>query len=260
MVDFSKVKLGKKPAKIDPRTLRLAKYLLPSLPAAPSSVDWTGGVKEFGQMLNNVLGDCTVAAVGHAEQIWSIAADSKELEFTPSDHLILEKYMQWCGYVPGDPSTDQGGVEIDVLNDWRKHGFHPALHPHRHPLLAYADPDPANTEHIRQAINLFGGVYIGLELPICAQTQDVWDTVSGPTGEPGSWGGHAVFVCGYDESTFTFISWGQVMKMTIRFWEDYVDEAHALVSAEFLNAGTGETPVGFDLVTMLADLQQVAGD
>src|SRR5580658_8869232 len=64
MFDHTKAKLGKKAPKIDSRTLRLAKYLT-AVPPPPASCDWTKGVTEWGMMLNDALGDCTCAAIGH---------------------------------------------------------------------------------------------------------------------------------------------------------------------------------------------------
>src|SRR5271154_1969432 len=122
------VMLGKKPAKLDRRTLKIEKYFGLELPEAPPEVDYTGGITSWGMMLNDTLGDCTIAACGHAEQVWSRARDGED---TLPDAAILQKYEQWCGYVDGDPSTDQGGVEIDVLNDWHAGGFW------RHDLAGY---------------------------------------------------------------------------------------------------------------------------
>lgn len=266
MYDPTKVKLGKKAAKIDPRTLKLAKYFTPDLPPPPPAVDYTGGVTDFGVMLNDRLGICTISACGHAEQIWSIAADGADSEYTPPDSLILQKYEQWCGYVPGDPSTDQGGVEIDVLNSWHKYHLHKPIH--RHPLAAYADPNPTNLQEVMQAINLFGLVYIGVQLPVSVQGSTVWDVSSGPNAAPGSWGGHAVVVVGYKTSSngtvyFTCVSWGELIDITQAFWlysdhvnGPYIDECHALVSTEFLTP-TGLSPVGLNLTQMLDDVQEV---
>ena len=68
MVDHSKMKLGKKATRRDPHTLRLGKYLTPALPAPPASIDWSRSVTEWGMMLNDTLGCCTIAACGHAVQ------------------------------------------------------------------------------------------------------------------------------------------------------------------------------------------------
>ena len=136
-------------------------------------------------MLNDSLGDCTIAGVAHAVQVWT--ANNGSMVTVPNP-TVEKYYEQWDGYVPGQPSTDQGGVELDVLNDWHKQGFD------GNPLLAFADPKPANLTEVRQSIALFGGVYIGLSLPITAQTQEVWDVVpkGGAKAKPGSWGGHCV--------------------------------------------------------------------
>ncbi len=246
MVDHSKMKLGLKAIKTDTRTLRLTPYLTPALPPAPASRDWTSAVGVWGTMLNDNLGDCTIAALGHAIQVWSA---NRFHEITIPDSSILAAYERWCGYNPAIPSSDQGGVELDVLNKWRKNGLD------GHMLLGYADPALTNLEEIRQAINLFGGVYIGMRLPVTAQTQDVWDvtdpSLSGDAA-PGSWGGHAVFVAAYDAEFFTCITWGQTKQMTLAFWNAYVQEAHALLCPDWFNA-TG-APNGFDINQLSSDL------
>jgi len=245
-VDHSNMKLGKLVAKHDPRTLKLGKYL--QLLTPKPAVDWTKAIADWGMMLNDNLGCCTIAAMGHAMQVWT--ANSWSSEFTVPDSAILQKYEMWAGYNPADPSTDQGAVELDVLNKWRQSppGFWGQK------LLAYAEPDPANINHVKLATELFGGVYIGLSLPISAQTQAVWDVADGPNGEPGSWGGHAVFVPAYDATGLTCITWGQLKKMTWAFWAKYCDESHALLGADWVNQ---KSPEGFDLATLQADLGQI---
>ena len=92
--------LGRKAVKTDTRTLRLAKYLTPTLPSPPPAVDWTKGITSFGEMLNNQIGDCTIAGLGHAIQIWSANTST---EVTLSDTIIQSAYEDWCGYDPNDP-------------------------------------------------------------------------------------------------------------------------------------------------------------
>jgi hypothetical protein len=248
VVDHSTMKLGKGPAKHQPDRLMLRNYTA-SLPAPPASCDNTKGVTSFGTMLNNQLGDCTIAGLGHACQIhsglWGI-------ELTVPDATIEKYYELWDGYDPnatlvdGQNPTDQGGVEVDVLNDWRNSDFDGVK------LLAYADPDPGDVLHVKQSIVTFGGVYIGLQLPLSAQTQDIWDVVTGDAGAPGSWGGHCVFCVGYDALGITCITWGQLKKMTWEFWAEYCDESHALYTNLW-------TPPGVDTAAMLADVELVAG-
>lgn len=248
MTDHSKMKLGRKAIKTDSRTLMLADYLTPSLPPPPPSVDWTKGITGWGMMLNDQLGDCTIAGVAHAIQVWSANTAST---ITVPDSVVESYYQNWDGYVPGNASTDHGGVELDVLNDWQKQGFG------GHALVAFADPKFSNLVEIRQSIALFGGVYIGMGLPLTAQNQDLWDVVpsGGAKAKKGSWGGHCVFVPKYDENGFTCITWGELKTMTVAFWKKYCDEAHSLLGQDWLNAKG--SPPGFDQTQLQADLKAI---
>jgi hypothetical protein len=217
MIDHSTMRLGKRPRRHDPRTLMLARYLKGALPPAPSSVDYTRGITDWGLMLNDQLGCCTIAAAAHAVQTWTANAGNQEITFP--DPVILDYYKTWDGYNPADPFTDQGGVELNVLNDWRQQGFagqtldaYAAIDLGTHdtgngtgensnPQRVSIVPNP----EVMDAIWLFGGAYIGVELPITAQNQDVWDIDAQDSQDstPGSWGGHAVYLVGYDSGTAT---------------------------------------------------------
>ena len=248
MADHSKMKLGRKAIKTDSRTLAIGDYLKPGLPAPPPAANWTKGITAWGMMLNDTLGDCTIAGIAHAIQVFS--ANTGTIDTIP-DATIESYYEQWDGYVPGNPSTDHGGVELDVLNDWQKNGFV------GNALTAFADPKFTNLIEIRQSIALFGGVYIGLSLPLTAQSQDVWDVVpnGGANAKPNSWGGHCVFVPAYDEKGFTCITWGELKTMTVAFWKKYVDEAHTLLSPAWLSAKG--SPGGFNMPQLQADLRAI---
>lgn len=277
MADFTRMKLGRQPAKIDSRTLQLRKYLRGTLPPPPPSCNWSSGITQFGMCLNGPndygppvpgdgLGDCTIAACTHACTIWR-AAVGQGTVILP-DWVTLKYYSMFDGYVYGDESTDNGGVVVTVLNDWRNRGY--GYRPHKHEaggkrkhgsdqLLAYAQVNVADKTEIQQSINLFAVNYIGLNLPLTAQNQNIWavvgDGMSGPSA-PGSWGGHSVVCIGYDLNYIWCVTWGQLMAMTYGFWRCYVDESFALLSSDFLTS-TGVDPEGFSMSTLLADLQQV---
>ena len=170
---------------------------------------------------------------------------------TVPDPTIESFYEQWDGYVPGNPSTDNGGIELDVLNDWQKNGFA------GHALAAFADPKFSNLVEVRQSIAIFGGVYIGISLPLTAQKQDIWDVVpkGGANAKKGSWGGHCVFVPKYDAHGFTCITWGQQKTMTVAFWKKYCDEAHTLFGQDWLTAKG--SPNGFNQAQLQADLKAI---
>jgi hypothetical protein len=241
-------KLGRRAVKHDSRTLKLGRYMTAALPSPPASVDWTKGIASWGMMLNDDLGDCTIAGVAHAVQVFSTNAGTEAIV---PDAVVLSYYESWDGYVDGDPSTDNGGIELDVLTNWKAQGFD------GHKLTAFADPDVKNIAEIRQAINLFGGIYIGMSVTNQAISTDSdpsvpWD-VGGDTTIAG---GHCVFVTGYDANFIYFISWGQVFKMTYAYWSAYVDEAHALLSPDFI-AANGLDPQGFNLAQLEADLAAI---
>src|ERR1700757_2471097 len=102
-------RLGKKAVRHDPRTLKLANYLPVRLPPAPAERAWSNGRTQFGMMLNSQLGDCTIAGVAHAVQVWT---DNTTGMVTEADRTVQQYYQRWAGYVPGHAETDQGAVEL----------------------------------------------------------------------------------------------------------------------------------------------------
>ena len=245
MIDHTTVKLGKRPPRTSPKTLRLSRYLTPALPPPPATVTNSRGVKEWGMMLNDKLGCCTIAGIAHAIQVMvlsNILPSSQQGIIHPSDEIILRYYEKLCGYDPEDPETDQGGVELDILNSIRKCGFA------GYSFLGYTAVNPANSLHVKQAINLFGGVYIGLEMPNGWQGSMTWDA---DMGQAGSWGGHCVFVSDYSHDGLTAITWGEMQPLTWGGLMQYCSEAYALVVTDWV------PPSGFDKESLLVDLSSV---
>lgn len=247
---FEHLKLGRKPKVEDARTLRLAKYLdlAEALPATPPSADWVTGVPSWPMYGNDRLGDCTCAAVGHMIQAWSQAAGGLKT-FADADIEAL--------YIPDTGTQDDGRSEMDVLNYWRQTGVGQPSYADR--IIAYASVDPSNIDEVKAAISFFGGLYVGIGLPLTAQGQSVWDVVSDLPGrnEPYSWGGHAVPILGYNQSgEYVVVTWGAPLTMTQAFWTMYGDEAYAIISPDFIGAA-GVTPAGFDLERLEADLTEI---
>jgi hypothetical protein len=110
---------------------------------------------------------------------------------------------------------------------------------------------------LRTAAWLFGGLYIGLQLPLSAQRQGTWDCGGALTGpdRPGSWGGHAVDVVRYSPGSLTVVTWGRLQDMTWSFWDRYCDEAYCILSRDFLDGD--RAPNGFDVEALRADLALV---
>lgn len=213
------------------------------LPDPPPSAAWSEKVGDFGAMLNTEIGDCTCAAAGHAIQVWT-AANGKEV--VPSDQDVLAMYEATGGYVPGDPSTDNGCVVLDVLNYWRSHGLA------GHKLEGYARIRGGNQRAVRQAIAMFGGVYLGVDLPVAWQRADKWDVGRGRDYTPNSWGGHAIIASGYSPDGITVITWGERMAMTWPALERYASEIYVLLDNDW--ADSDRAPNGFDFDQLSKDL------
>ena len=239
------MKLGKGPARHDPRTLKLSKYI-GVLPTPPHVCDWGAKVATWGMLANDTLGDCTCASAGHMLMSWT-ADDS--VEFVPTDAQIIAAYSSITGYNPKNGTNDNGAVELDVLNYWRKRGIAGKK------ILAYVKLEPG-PDHLKTVCYLFGGVYIGVSLPTDAQNQKVWDVTPGET--PGSWGGHAVPVIGYNDKGPIVVTWGEEKQMTWAAYDAWCDEAYAV----FSNDWTGPdnfAPNGFDYEALVSDLTELNG-
>jgi hypothetical protein len=250
--DHSNMKLGKLPPVHDPRTLLLSNYLNPeALPVVPDTYYYAKSIGDlgWGMMGNDKINNCTCAAAGHLIMEWT--EDNNEM-ITPTDQDIINAYAAVTGYNPATGQNDIGADGKDVLNYWRKSGIS------THKILAYTALDSKNNRHMMQAVYLFGGCYIGLELPLSAKNQPLWSVpVDGATGDgaPASWGGHVVSVTGYDTDGLTIVTWGATKKMTWAFLNTYCDEAYAIISTDF--AGIKGAPNGLDLATLKQDLKKI---
>jgi hypothetical protein len=214
-----------------------------TLPPLPAAIDYTAGMPaSLGVMLNDSEGDCTCAGCGHAEQVWSFNATPPL--FTPSDSAVQALYEQACGYVPGQPNTDQGGVEQDVLTYWLKNGFAGRS------LAAFVEVDPRNLDDLRRVIYDCGVAYIGFDIPAYLENgltapNSVWDV--NPDADNSVIGSHCIVLAGYDENgNFRGISWGDYYTLTAAFLLQRMDEAYGLVAPDWI-ATTGKTPAGLIL-------------
>jgi hypothetical protein len=214
------------------------------LPAPPFARDWSDKLPaDVGMMRNDIYGDCVFAAQGHAVQIWTSENGNT---VNPSDADVLAAYAGCTGFKPGDPSTDNGSSLLAGLRYWRTFGLG------GHKIGAYLKLDHHNIDHVKIGINLFGGVYVGADMPIAAQHQATW---IGPRGvmhgndTPGGWGGHCMWVPKFDRTGPGYITWGKRKPSDWQWWLDYVDEAYVAVAADWVN-GTKPAPSGFNLTKL----------
>jgi hypothetical protein len=245
-------KLGKHPPVIDARTLRFGKYLTAALPAPPASVDYGGKVPEWPMYDNDKYGDCTCAAAGHMIQNWTANVGT---EVSPPESDVLTFYEHFVGT---PPPSDAGCDMLSVLKYWRSTGLD------AHKVEGFAALDLKNQGQAENAVFLTGAIYIGVALPNFAVTGNMLTTpwvvpAGGPVGDaaPNPDNGHCIPAVAYDAAGLTVVTWGETKSMSWEFYDAYADEAFAVVSADFINPKTKDTPAGFNLAAMRKDLAQL---
>lgn len=228
---------------------------LMTLPVPLQSSNYTLHPAAWANMLgNDTVADCTVAGLMHMLANWSMYSGLHVPGFTTTE--AIQVYSAITGYVPGDPSTDQGANLIDVLNYWKSNGIF------GHKIIGFMKIDPQNLKMVRLAIELFGGVYNGVALPISAQAQTgpgkVWTPGTGSDGAAGSWGGHCPPTLRYSipDDRFGHSTWATIQDADSAFERKYQDECYAVLGPEWVN-GKKQAPNGFALDALLADLKVI---
>lgn len=247
---MASLKLGKKPHEYDKRDLRLEDYMTGALPQAPGSFGEEELVpKDWGMLGNDEYGDCVFAGAAHETMLYN-AMSRRDVQF--DREVVLSDYAAVTGFDPNTGEGDNGTVVRDALNYRRKTGIEDA-NGSRHKIGAYVALEPGNLAHLKSAIYLFGAVGIGIEFPQSAMDQfnagKPWSKVRGSRVE----GGHYIPLVAERHHRFVCVTWGKLQPMTQSFYQEYCDEAYALLSNEILNQ-EGKSILGFDLEQLRNDL------
>ena len=224
-------KLGKRPAKRDSRNLQL-KAVLKELPPIPADWDFDvagGSSIPLPVFANDKWGDCVMAARAHQTLRFE---DFEQKAVIPiSDNDVLKEYWKEQGANCRHRRPDNGLVVLDSLKCWRKKGWKAAGKSYS--IYAFAEVSYRNHDEVMAAIYLLSGACIGLQLPVSAESQfdagQPWDITTGPDAEPGSLGGHCVYLVGYGGSGPVGVTWGKKQPMTWAFLDRYCDELYAIV-------------------------------
>jgi hypothetical protein len=249
------MKFGRKPRRFDPRVPHLSALLAgrrKALAPAPAACTYIKALPDsLGMMGNDRLGDCTCAGLLHALQVWT--ANANPPIDTEPDTQAVQLYQEACGYKPGQPNTDQGGVEQDVLTYAMLAGIPVVNGNGRHRITAFVEIDPANFADVKLAIFTAGLAYIGFNVPsyLPEEPGATWDV---QPGIPQIAGGHCVIVAGYDDAGLDVISWGAKYRMTWAFWSEFVDEAYMIADADWVTS-SGKSPAGLSLTELETQMQ-----
>jgi hypothetical protein len=239
------ISFGKLPKKSDSRTLLLSLSLSGGLltgqrePTDDVCNDKLVALETWGELGNNQLKDCAIAAAGHAEMLWA-AKYHKPLP-NPTVKQTIDAYSKITGYDPTDPTTDKGADLLSVLKYWQKTGIAGQK------IGAFAEILPPDVETIRWAIDSLGLAYVGLRLSAATAAPKAGDikphfTTPKRWWNPATWQnplyGHCVIYTGFhQDNTFTCVSWGDVMTVTEKFHQAYCDEAYAILAPEEVEDG-----------------------
>jgi hypothetical protein len=244
------VRFGKHPVKHDYRTLRFRKYVTKDLAAPPATSNVLINVYAklkvsnpatlFPMDGNDTLGDCTIAGLAHATTVYNGLLGKEKVMPKASVVSLYEK-------LTGGPDT--GLNELDVLKYWSNTKVYGS------DILAFVSIDPKNHTHVQQALQLFGGVYLGFQV----QQNAVQEFDAHQPWTPGTLtqDGHCVYAVAYDQNGVTVLTWGSTQQGTWAWWDECVDEAYAIVPQEAQNPGFAP---GFNVAQLEADLKQVQGE
>lgn len=243
------------PVETHPRVFLDDYMAFSALPTAPPTVDRLTKVPNWPMYMNDQLGDCVEACVGHQIQAVTSYAST---EVTVPDSAVLKLYEDAAGYVPGDPSTDNGTVIQDALQVWHDSGVQ------GHTIAAFAELSNLSWPKLKQCLYLFGTVHLGINCPQSALDQfdmgsPVW---SYQAGSPIA-GGHAIplqKVTPYTgvKGILSVVTWGESIRMTTKFASEYIEEAWVVLTHDWV-AQNGNDIDGFSYSQLQADFNAING-
>jgi hypothetical protein len=250
-------RLGKKEYESDPRTLRLATFL--KIPYYKETYDFDSKRAKFPTHMwgNDAYGDCVLAS--EAECMLRLErVETRRTLRTLTDDVVINRYKKMTGTeTPGD-GNDNGLVMLQAFRAWRHIGWH--FGPERdYTISAFGEVDPLDSDQLKAAIYVLGGVHFGFALPKTAMAQTdkgYWDVVQdapGNSGKPGTWGGHAVYSKRYNKDNFYVKTWGKEIRVSDAFVKKYADEAWGVVD----NLNHWRKSSYLDVGGMLAKLREV---
>lgn len=182
--------------------------------------------------------NCTVAGAAHGVTVYHGMVSQ---EHVPAQSEVIRIYNHLTGGV------DSGLYLLDVIKYWRGTGIEESK------IYAYANVSPHNHEHVKQAIAIFGGLFMGFQ----CQEKVLDEFRARKPWQPGKKinAGHAVYVAGYDYSGVEVLTWGTIQQGTWAWWDEHVDECYALLPPEAKVEGF---TTGFDFARLKKDLSEVA--
>lgn len=220
-------KLGKLPAKIDARALKMRDFLRAPKPLPTSySVDiaMPGCVPRM--YLNDTYGDCAMACQAELQDRIVLKQTGKPAGITDAE--VKKQYFKETG------GEDSGLVLVDMLKVWHKTGW--IAGGKKHQIEGFANVDWHNLTEVKTAIMLCLGLVHGVQLPEDAMS----DFMKGKSWtstkyEPDPEGGHCVYPLGWEDRKtaqtrgIRLLTWGGITIASYDWFLKYTDESKSVV-------------------------------
>lgn len=197
--------------------------------ALPSSANVTGGIRNFGELGNDVDGDCVCAGTEHNVDCkgTTLASRWRKIKYLlgfkpPSSVYTVELYTEFLATLGEKPGPDMG-IYCSQWFPWLK------------AKGLIVDWGMVKGD-LRQAMIDYRGIVLTLELTQNAwqyfPSGKPWDVGPNPNDQPSPSLGHAVMLCEYTPDLLTVVTWGALQSMTYDFWTTCGQGAYVFVSPE----------------------------
>ena len=244
------LKRGLKPPRPGAVKMAFGDYLTPALPKRPDEFGHDALVAQWQMLANDRVGCCAWSGAAHETYLWTAEAGARA-HITAAD--VISDYAAAAGYIPGDPSTDNGTDMQAAASYRRKVGIRDAQNK-RHTIAAYAAIKPGDLEEMLTASWLFSAV--GLGVTVGSNSEDQFSRGLPWDGDPGAnAGGHYVPLVAFRHGLAWVVSWGKLQAVTPAFLQSHCDQALAYLSPDMLRGG--KSLDGFDLAALQSDLNQL---
>lgn len=224
----------------------------------PSSANYYSNASlALGEMyMNDTLGDCVIAEMGHQIGVFTSYNGGTPYIFTNTQIVTL--YSAIAGYVPGEPSTDNGTDPLTAWNYWKNTGAPIGLNK----IAGYVSVNAANNSEVMEAIDLFENVAFAVNLPDAwinpfpSANGFIWDVAG--ASDPDN--GHCFAGVGYNANGVIINTWGMIGTLTWAAVEKYAvaksDGAlYTMITTELLNAQSQTSITGLNWAQLESDLQ-----
>lgn len=244
----------KQRTQIDPRRIMLSAYMKASAIPASSVMpaNFPPGY-DVGALGNDRFGCCVYAAIAHFINVFRL---NNKCGGMITEWMVLAEYAH-TGFVPEDPSTDNGEYLLAAIKRWKNEGLFGTR------IDAFVELDPLDNDQVAFATSAMGGVIYSFGLPVNCQDQEVWDAKKNTNEEtaddlPWSLGGHAITGLNASPGRDHGETWGFLKGYTTGWRRRYASEAYAVVFRDGIPASERSPISGLDEAGLLQAVEAVA--